>query len=188
MVTGLQAFAQIPLDSVAIRFRQDTTITLNSPRLRVRLTITNSEAIGTVYELAIMHNDSSTPSIRDTAWDYWGPAYFEFVDLTFDGFVDFRIPVDAGPDNWVYHTYIYSPNRRTFVPCETCRWLMGDITLYPKSKKIKATGYDYHYSASDYWERYFKIRNGFPSMSKTRKETFKMEYPEMDSTHKREKK
>ncbi|MFA5835259.1 MAG: hypothetical protein WDA22_17400 [Bacteroidota bacterium] len=145
------------------------TIQLNiSKKLKVRtiINISQPESIGTIYRIEFYKSgDSKVNSIVSEKIEWWGAPEIDFVDLTFDGFLDLRICVERGmPD--IYLTYIYDPNSEQYLFCNSCDELYGDIFIDKRKRQMFSTGYwhDAQYNAS--WRRDYKIKNGFPVMSK----------------------
>jgi hypothetical protein len=122
----------IRYDSLVVTFCGDTSLSLSlSTALTVetRLRVEQPETVGTIYELQFRNPTASVRGIvKDTVRGWWGPGCFEFIDLTFDGYLDFRIRVDTYRYGHVYHTYIYEPAQHAFLLCGTCEELLEGMS------------------------------------------------------------
>ena len=123
----------------------------------------------TVYDFDFHSTmDSFTSrSITDTVEWYMGPAYFDLLDLTFDGYLDFRIPIDqSAHGDRLFRTYIFDPASKSYFLCVTCEKLPWDISLDTLQKKITFEGYQWYGDEVLTWQGEFSIINKVPVLTK----------------------
>jgi hypothetical protein len=146
----------------ALAIRSDMTVTAH-------FRITQDPEEGTVYffEFHSAANPSVQRTIIDTVTEYWGPAFFRFLDLTFDGYLDFRIPVDVDGhgDNWS-RTYIFDPIHHEYVLCTTCDDMPWDIKLDTLNKRIRSEQYSTYADEFVTRDKEYRIANNMPVLIK----------------------
>jgi len=158
------------IDSLATIIESDTTLVIklsNTLETRVDIKIQEHDTIGTIYNIYFESNSQSKiKPVIDTVRSYWGVPEIKFVDLTFDGYLDFTITEDRWPVKR-YKFYIYNSSRRRFVLCKTCDDLQGEIEIDRKNRKLHT--YELGVYAKEIMESTseFIIKNGFPFLKKT---------------------
>ena len=143
-------------------------------------------SVRTAYEFEFYSPSDSAlrGSIKDTIW-YGGAACIDFLDLTFDGYLDLRFPIeqDARGEE-LFHSYIFDPDSKSYHLCRTCEKMPSGISLDTVHKKIKFEGYYWYADEAVMYEGEFSIINKFPVLTKY---TDKREPHELDGNNARSK-
>ena len=117
---------------------------------------------GKIYSFRFWNTSDSTVtfSIIDTLWLGIGKPEYQFADLTFDGYLDFRLAVGYDAKGRInFKTWTFNSVKMMYEYNKSFDDLPDEIILDPTDSTLTSQGYDFEACERVTWTSHYKVLN-----------------------------